>query len=189
MKTGLRWLLVLPAVVAGSELAHALAYWLAVPDAHTRAQLLAATGHNYLEFAPFGAGLGIASVVVACAAHVTTRGGIRLGARPFAILPALTFLLQELVERLVHDGTVSPGFLVERTFLYGIALQLPFGVASFFVARVLLRAATGLARRFRSAPPRLRPSPPIVLAATSLPVPRTVLVPATAGVRGPPSLL
>lgn len=187
MRRGLSWLLALPLVLAGSQLAHAVAYRVAVPDSHERAHLLAATGHRYLEYAPLVAGLCSATVVVALALHVRGNAGARLRAWPFALLPLLTFVAQEHLERLLHGGSVS-GIAVEPTFVVGVVLQIPFGLIALLIARALLRAAERVATALRgSTAPRLRP---IAVRVRTFESPfRAVLLVAGSGVRGPPPLL
>ena len=48
----LLWSLAIPLCVAGSQVAHALAYRFVDRDPGARAELLATTGHQYLEYAP-----------------------------------------------------------------------------------------------------------------------------------------
>jgi hypothetical protein len=185
MRRGLSWLLTIPLVLAGSELAHAIGYWTAVPDARQRAHVLAATGHGYLSYAPLVAGLGVAAVVVALAQHARGGATARLRAWPFALLPLLTFVLQEHLERLLHSGT-AVGVVFEPSFIRGAALQLPFGLVAYLIARALLRVAERIGAAL-SAPPTLRPLPALF---SLLDTPfRPVLLVAGCGVRGPPPLL
>jgi glycerol-3-phosphate acyltransferase PlsY len=178
----LSWLLTLPLVVAGSQLAHAVAYWVAVPDAHERAAVLAPTGHGYFAYAPFLGGVGIATVAAALALHVRGVGAARPRAWPFALLPLLTFIVQEQLER-----GVALDVFAEQTFLYGTALQLPFGLVALLIARALVRAAERVAEVLRRAP-RLRMRPRTILSPLS-PTPFcAVLLVAGSGVRGPPPL-
>jgi hypothetical protein len=98
----------------------------------------------------------------------------------FGICPPLAFLLQESAER-----GFEPGFLVEPAVLAGLALQLPFALLAWGLARLLLRATESLGRLLRRGV-RLRgaarlPRP------TSRTAPRDALVLAGAG-RGPPAL-
>jgi hypothetical protein len=184
VRRGLSWLLALPLVVAGSQLAHAVAYRVAVPDAHERAHLLADTGHAYLEYAPLVAGLGVAAIVVALALHVRTEGAARLRAWPFALLPLLTFVGQEHLEHLLQTGSAS-GVVAAPTFAYGVALQIPFGLIAFLVARALLRTAERIAAALRT-DTRRRLRPPALRVQTFAPPFRAVLLVAGSGVRGPP---
>ena len=52
MRRALTWFLALPLIIAGSQIAHGLAYWWAYPIADVRDAILAHTGHGYLSYAP-----------------------------------------------------------------------------------------------------------------------------------------
>lgn len=161
MRRCLFWLLIAPLAIAGAQGAHWLAFRLAAPDAAARHLLLDETGHAYLAYAPALAGLAAALVLAAFGvrAAAAARGGpgrvsnpTGCGVRaavvrwPFALVPLVTFAVQEHSERLLHDGAVPLHAYAERTFLLGLALQLPFGVAAYLLARVLLAAADTVGR-------------------------------------------
>jgi hypothetical protein len=186
MRRGLSWLLTVPLVLAGSELAHAVGYRSAIPDAHERAHVLVATGHGYLSFAPLAAGIGVATVLLALALHAGRRGNARLRAWPFAVLPLLTFTLQEHLERLFH-GVGVHGLVLEPTFVRGALFQLPFGLVAYLIARMLVRVAERVGAAWRSDAPKLRPLTIFfpLLDEPFLPV----LLAAGCGVRGPPARL
>jgi hypothetical protein len=186
MRRGLSWLLTVPLVLAGSELAHAVAYWTAVPDAHERAHVLAATGHGYLSYAPLAVAFGVGAVVVALAQHARGSATARVRAWPFALLPLLTFVLQEHLERLLHSGTAA-GVVFEPSFVRGAALQLPFGLIAYLIARALLRVAERIGAALHSVSPTRRPLP-VLFSLLDTPF-RPVLLVAGCGVRGPPQLL
>ena len=52
MKRQLPWLIAMPLAVVGTLAGHSVGYWAAVPDAHERAHVLAASGHGYLHVRP-----------------------------------------------------------------------------------------------------------------------------------------
>lgn len=183
MRRGLSWLLTLPLALAGSQLAHALAYRLAVPDAHRRQVVLTETGHGYLSYWPLAAGLAGAAGLVALALHVRPGARRPLRAWPFLLLPMVTFALQEHLERFAHSGALS--LAADRTFVVGLLLQLPFGLIAFAIARALLRVADRIAAALRA--PRARLRPPAALAAAAAPPPRRVLLAAGTGARAPPA--
>jgi hypothetical protein len=135
--------------VTGAQLAHALAYRLAEPNAHDRAHLLSETGHSYLRVTSAGLGLVAAIVLFALVFEVRAFGPATSAARPrfwaFAAIAPATFLFQEHFERLLHDGAFPWSAVVERTFLLGILLQLPFALLAYCVARLMLGAARVLA--------------------------------------------
>ena len=49
MRRYLAWPLALPLAVIGTLSGHSLGYWAAVPDAHAREDVLAASGHGYFQ--------------------------------------------------------------------------------------------------------------------------------------------
>src|SRR3954466_12584745 len=97
------WLLSVPLMVAGTQVAHAFAYRIVYPNAHVRLRELVETGHGYLGYAPFAAGIGGALELVAFAwilsCAVRGRRPTRVPPWAFALLPPLGFALQEIAER------------------------------------------------------------------------------------------
>lgn len=143
-----------------SFLAHSVSYRLAAPDQHDHAALLAATGHGHLALRPLLVAAALTMVIVGLAALAFegSRGRSRppggaFSRQPLALLPLLGFVVQEHLERLVHDGGIPLGTALERPFLLGVLLQIPFALAALLVAYILERAAHTLGRAFLS-PPR-----------------------------------
>ena len=97
------WMLVLPLILVGSQIAHGLAYWWAYPIADVRVAILVHSGHGYLAYAPIVVSFVAALELVVVLALVIER--IRgAGARPlplwvFLWLPAVGFVFQEYAER------------------------------------------------------------------------------------------
>ena len=149
MRRGLTWLLVLPAIVVGSQLAHGIAYWWAYPVARLRLTALASSGHGYLAYAP--AALGFLGAVQAIAFVVTVLDKARgrpvrnLPAWVFLFIPMVGFVLQEHIERFLSSGVFPWWTVLEPSFWRGLVLQVPLGVAAYLVAAVLLRTATVVA--------------------------------------------
>jgi hypothetical protein len=149
VRRGLTWLLVLPAIVVGSQLAHGIAYWWAYPVARLRLSALASSGHGYLAYAP--AALGFLGAVQAIAFVVTVLDKARgrpvrnLPAWVFLFIPMLGFVLQEHIERFLTSGVFPWWTVLEPSFWRGLILQIPLGVAAYLVASVLLRTATVVA--------------------------------------------
>ena len=167
-------LLSLPLAVAGWFTAHSVAYRLAAPDHHERAELLAATGHGYLELEPLFLAGGLVLVVAGLFASVTQgihdRPDSRPSVRLFTLMPVLGFAVLEPVERLVAHGSVPAGVALETTFLVGLALQFPFAVAAFAFTHALHRlghALGHLLRRWAGAARPLR-APALQLAVARL---------------------
>lgn len=189
----LAWSITLPLALAGTQAAHALTYRLIEPDAADRRQLLAGTGHGYLAHLPAALALSTAVVLIAFLADLRRRlrgaGGAVVRPGAFALAAPTVYACQELFERLLHDGGLSAGALAEPTLWAGLALQLPFALAAYSVARLLLRASASIARLV-TAPRTFATLPahrPWAVAAAILPRSR----PASrgGGTRGPPSPL
>jgi len=188
------WLITLPLAVAGSQVAHALAYRIVAPDGDTRSALLAATGHGYYAYLPLALAVGsalVSSALVGEIRHCAPRRRRGPGARPsalsFAVLAPAIFCFQEHFERLVEQGGFPWHAALERTFLVGLLLQLPFALAAYLLAWLLLRAARSLGRLL--AAPRRPQVSPFTLAAPTLALfsPRVPSLALGYGTRGPPT--
>jgi hypothetical protein len=195
MRRSLAWLVAVPLMLTGSQVAHLLAYRIVYPQAGIRLHALIETGHGYMSLLPLVLGVSGAIVVLSLVATVAdaARGkGVRaLPPWAFALLPVTAFALQEYIERWLAWGFMPWYAALQPTFLVGVALQLPFGLLAYLAARFLLRTANRLARRLaRVSPPRLRFAPPrlLVPAAQSLP-PLPSLLSRRLGRRGPPLLV
>jgi hypothetical protein len=148
MRRRLAWGVALPLALAGTQAAHALAYALVYPQASLRGAALAATGHSYFTWLP-------AVLVGAAACALLSLGGTVVSAArgrtehaapawALALLAPTVFGLQEILELSLHTGTFGWHAVLAPTFLPGLALQLPFALAAYLAARMLLRAATSL---------------------------------------------
>lgn len=139
-RRALAWLLTLPLVAAGVLAGHAAAYRLTgTPLGDT---------HDYLEHVPqlalVLAALGLSGLAL------QQRGGGR-SSTPFAVVALVAFAVQEHAERLAHG---EPALLVaDRTFLVGLALQIPVALACLAVGRRVVKVVAGA--RKPSRPPRL----------------------------------
>lgn len=188
------WLLSVPLMLAGTEVAHWLAFRLVYPDPMERSQALQQSGHGYFALLPVAGGIAAALLVSALLFHgrkvsrgrTAELGPVRLS--QFAALPPLAFALQEHLESLIHSGTVT-GVVLEPTFMLGLLLQLPFAVVAYLVARLLLRVARRVGRALaRDIVPRPRLSPVVPRAWTSFLVfgPRVCAMAGGHAERGPP---
>ena len=188
------WLVTIPLMLIGSQVAHILTYRLAYPDALIRARVLAATGHRYMHYVPLVLGLGGALLLLSLFFAVSDlRRGLPANALPawaFALVPPLGFALQEYSERALHGGAINWSTMLGRTFLVGFALQLPFALVAYLVARLLLRAAVRVARALaitsRSRKRRLVAPTPRAWAEPALS--RPPLLAQSMAERGPPAL-
>jgi len=192
MRRGLAWLVAVPLMLAGSQVAHMLAYRIVYPEASIRVQDLVATGHGYMSMLPLALGVAAAVVVLSLAASAldAARGRDMRSLPPwaFALLPAAGFAFQEYIERWLAWGFFPWCAAEQPTFVLGIALQLPFGMLAFLAARFLLRTARRLGRRLgRVSPPRLRgAAPPTLIPAAQVLPPLSSLLSRSLGRRGPP---
>jgi hypothetical protein len=148
MRRRLAWGVALPLALAGTQAAHALAYMLVYPQASLRGAALAATGHSYFTWLPAVlAGAAACALLSLGGTVVSAARGRTEHAAPawaLALLAPTVFSLQEILELSLHTGTFGWRAVLAPTFLPGLALQLPFALAAYLVARMLLRAATSL---------------------------------------------
>lgn len=70
----------------------------------------------------------------------------------FAVLPPLLFLAQEHIEYWVGHAQVAGTVVAQPAFLYGLALQAPFALAAYVLARLLVGLAASIARRLAARP-------------------------------------
>ena len=151
----LAWLLTLPLIAVGSQLAHNGGYRLAEPTGETRESALTATGHGYLDALPLLITLSVVLVAAILLATLSDsfhgRRGLHLQLWPFAIVPFIGFLTQEVIERAIAGVAVSPATLIEAPILLGLLLQAPFAAAAYAIGGALVRVAHDLGRAL--APP------------------------------------
>jgi hypothetical protein len=159
MRRSVTWLIALPLLLVGSQAAHLLAYRLVYPGARIRSRVLLETGHGYLDRLPLVLGIagGVALVSLLVAAVDASRGRPARTLPPwaFGLLAPTAFALQEYLERSLHAGAFAWHAAAAPTFLPGLLIQLPFALAGWLVARLLLRAAVHAGRAFAAQrPPR-----------------------------------
>jgi hypothetical protein len=160
VRRALTWLLALPVMVVGCQVAHSIAYWWAYPQSNLRAGILAHTGHGYLAYTPIALGfLGAIEAVVFIVAVLDRVRGRPIRALPpwaFLLVPVLGFAFQEHFERLVLGGNFPWWTVVAPSFWRGLVLQFPLGLIAFLIARLLLRTAEvvadGMAARYEGWP-------------------------------------
>jgi hypothetical protein len=157
MRRWLAWPISVPLAVIGTLAGHSVGYRMAVPDADERANVLASSGHGYLQYAPLVIAVCVALVALAFVATVLAAiRGRECGAERRRLIAALTpaaFVLQELIERYAYDGRIHWELLVSMPFLVGLATQLPFALLAAAIAFALAvtaqRIATAVAARAR----------------------------------------
>ena len=132
------WPLVLLLSAAGILVGHDLSYRLAGLDPGGL--------HAYLSDAPqILLALLIPAVLVSLSA---SRGAPRPSL--FALLGAGGFALMEHLERILQGQL--PWLLTSTVFLVGLALQIPFGLVAWWLARTLAELPVAAARPLRLAP-------------------------------------
>jgi hypothetical protein len=187
----LTWLVALPVIVAGSEVAHGLAYWWAYPDTDLRAGILARSGHGYFAWMPVAIALLAAIELVALGVDVADRARNRparqLPAWAFFAIPLVGFTLQEHLERLFDVGVFPWWAALEPSFWRGLVLQVPLGLVAYLVARLLSRAASAVADVVRGRNPRVvrRPAATRLAPAVAL-LPRLAPLAGSSAGRAPP---
>jgi hypothetical protein len=134
----------LPLAAAGTLAGHAAAYTL------VGASRRDALAHAYLGYAPQFLALCLAVLALSLALRVTGRLQGRPAAWPFALIPPVAFLAQELIER-VAAGLPAQAVLEPAVYV-GLAVQLPIAFAAFLVARALVRVADEAAHAFTHRP-------------------------------------
>jgi hypothetical protein len=154
----------LPLAAAGTLAGHAAGYALVGSSRRD------AFAHGYLGYAPQFLALCVAVLVLALALRATGRLQGRPAAWPFALIPPVAFLAQELIERLVVG--LPAHAVLEPAVYVGLAAQVPIALAGFLAAHTLLRAVdeatSGLVARPSFA---LRPTPIPAPAGAHAPVP------------------
>jgi hypothetical protein len=155
-------LLTLPAILGGSLLAHAAGYALAERNGALRAELLAQSGHAYLAQPALIAMVLLlvfaAGGLLCVDAELRGRPGRQVAAWPFSFVAPVGFIVQEHLERFMHEGAIPLDLFTRPEFLLGLALQLPFALLAMWIARVVLRSAKAAAATFRDRAITIRPA-------------------------------
>ena len=151
----LPWVLAAPLMVAGSMSAHALGSFLYSPaasieraDTDLHLEIVGRATQGVSTQTPLLIGLLVAFALAWLCQRVFVRGrGHSAGhVSPawFLLLPPVAFVAQEAAERLIHAESFPFNPAHEPALLAALALQLPFGLVAFLVARLLLRVADAL---------------------------------------------
>ena len=167
------WLITAPLAFAGGQLGHlAVNGLLGAPLAKGEVFVGGGPGSDLLPaLSILGAALLLSGLIVQILAPTSmTRGATR--AVPYALFVPLVFVVTEFLEFFLAGGTDPVDVLQQRTFWPGLALQLPFALAAYLAARVVLGVATetrrwlleqtcpyGHGREARAARPLPRPRP------------------------------
>jgi hypothetical protein len=181
--------------VGGVVLAHWLAYVLAIPGAHARAQVLAASGHSYWVMAiKFAVVLGLAALGSLFLRHLdrsprTWESGQEafsaIAAR-LSLLQVTAFIAMEVTERLVVGAPVAHLFH-HRLFLMGLAVQLIVASGGALLLLWFSRTAERVAEALgRPLLPRPRPAVHRTIRIELEAIPPVDPVRDGVGLRGPP---
>ena len=171
-------LLSLPLVAGGCLGGHLVGYGLAGQSRRDVAL------HGYLAYAPFFLATCLTLVIASLALRVAGRLQGRPSAWPFACLPPLAFLLQELLERLAAGFPAHA--ILEFPVLAGLLAQLPLAALGLALARALLACTDAIAEALAE-----RPAPTFASAFVLAPVaepnlPRFTFAPFAGFGRAPP---
>jgi hypothetical protein len=157
MRKGTAWLVSFPIALVGMLAAHAVAN-AAVGSPEGAGEVFASAASG-AELVPVLAALAAGAILLGVIGRVAGRWCLTAGGRSlalsFALLPPLGFVLLELGEKFADSGVGAAHPTHGATFLVGLALQLPFAVAGYLAARVLLRLSDGV----RALIARRRPLP------------------------------
>jgi hypothetical protein len=200
-RRGLAWLVSFACAAVGGVLAHALTYRLLAGDQGLAGPLHSGHAHHHggavspealggshwrLCFAICGS-LMVIALLAALVQRARTHSAARLPLWLFALVPPLGFSLQEHLEWLLGPGSVPYLAALGSSLLVGLLLQIPFALAAYVAARILLVLAGALVSSLRRRP-RVRPVPLASAAGPrSAPArPRLALLALGYGQRGPP---
>ena len=200
-RRGVAWLVSFACAALGGLLAHALTYRLIDANAghagplhsgghhhHGDAAVSAAAGgsHWTICFAICGS-IGVIALLAAAIQRVATGGVARLPLWLFGLVPPVGFALQEHLEWLIGRGSVPYAAALGASLVVGVLLQIPFALAAYVAARVLLALAGAIVHGLRTRPRlRLVPLAPSLQGSRAVTPPRLSLLALGYGQRGPP---
>ena len=177
--------------IGGTQVGHAVAYRLVERSSAERADLLAGTGHTYLQYASLALAILFVLAALALVAEIRATAAGGAATRPrlwmFGVVAPATLIVQEHIERWFSDGAFPWGTALQATVVVALLLQAPFALAAYVVARVVLGvtdALVRLLRRRREPRSRLRVSWPRVTSSRRVSSAQHIGL----GPRGPPLL-
>jgi len=199
-RRGVAWLVSFACAALGGLLAHALTYRLIDADAGHAGPLHSGHHHHDAGAAATAAGgshwticlaicgsIGVIALLAAVLHRVATGSAARLPLWIFGLVPPVGFALQEHLEWLIGRGSVPYAAALGASLVVGILLQIPFALAAYVAARVLLALAGAIVEGLRARPRvRLVPLPPALRWCRPPAGPRRPLLSLGYGQRGPP---
>ena len=178
------WLVVVPLAVAGTQAGTAILDTFA-GESYEGAELFSSGNASVILLPPavaFAAALLLGALLLLARAPGAGRA---VPLWSFACLPLVLFAVQEHVEWALGHHDVPVALVFHPMFSVGIAIQLPFALLAYCVARLLVGVASAIGeRRARRATPA-RASLKAPRPAREAPV-RTLLAAAGRSTRGPP---
>jgi hypothetical protein len=137
--------------VAGSGVAlgHWLTYAINIPDPHTRATVLAETGHAYLPLATSAAAVaGLAALAFVFMRRLMRRDNAGSVQSQFSWMAAFqvgAFISMEVMERVAAGASLT--HLLHGPILpFGVVIQLTIALVGVLLLRYVLRAADAIVR-------------------------------------------
>jgi hypothetical protein len=167
----------LPLAAAGTLAGHAAGY--AIVGSSHQDKLV----HGYLGYAPEFMAMCVALLALSLALRINGRLQGRPSPWPFALIPPLAFVAQELIERFVAG--LPAHAVLEPAVYVGLAAQLPVAAVAFFAARALLRVADEAGRALAQRP-AFGVRPTLLPVAAPVAAPARALFAADRPARGPP---
>lgn len=187
--TGAPTLVIFGWAVVGLLIGHVASYDLVYPDGHVHAQVLEASGHQWLWLLEPSLMLGLLVAVIAgfVGSRSSHRREVRF--RVLALIQVSTFLGIELLERLGHG--VTPSEITHQLTGHGLWLVILIGIGAQLLTAWLGSAASRLiagAAQGSSRPRVARPGRPVIL--MSIPsLPAAAPMVRSNGSRAPPRML
>lgn len=190
----LPWLVAMPTIAAGSIAGHAIGSRLVI--AHAPELVGEAGQQSGLHLPPPPIAIGFVGALLFGGALLLIRSAKRgRGSRStppwlFLAMPVAAWLVQEGLERLGHAEAMSLHAMLDPSLFLGMALQIPFGIAAFFLAYLLLGALVRACAALSGDVPRVgRPSVVVALPIGMPGARRTRVVALRRAQRAPPRLL
>ena len=185
-RRALAWGAAVPSMAAGVFAAHWFALLFGVVRADHANEGAERVSKGAAGDLTLAIGFAAALTCVALGHRLVTRWRSGPTAGMFLVLPPLAFVFTELAERVFGVESLPFHAALEPRLVWGLALQVPFGLAAYAVARMALRAVEkviSLLRRRHPRPPHVRVEAP---AWTSVLVPRVPVLALGYPQRGPP---
>jgi hypothetical protein len=182
---GLRpWLVVVPLAVAGTQAGTAILDTFA-GESYEGAELFSSENPSAVLLPPalaFAAALVLGALLLVVRSHASARA---VPLWSFAVLPLVLFTVQEHAEWALGHHGIPLTLVANPEFPIGIAIQLPFALLAYGVARLLVGVASAIGARNARRPAAIRRPVKARRPAGEAPL-RTLLAASGRSTRGPP---